>query len=633
MIFLKSIDWMKMIEELYKKYRPKEFKDVIGQDDAVRSLIDMGRRKAIPHAILLTGPSGCLRGDSIIYDPIENTSIYIEQRYKDAIPFHVSSLNELGEVVIGLALPPVKYPNAEIFRVETSESEFFVTSEHLLCQSVLGEYLSVKSCFYILQKYGEVRLPSNWGSSQKVQQLNDPHCLQIKQDFQDDYLSYPCFYDEQPLEDQEICLESVPLQDDVLEHNHCYLHKDVPVSESEHNQTYQISSPLSMSHFSIHNSHGNVEESRFFSRNFESLCDSHPFLQQPLYKTNPLNTTGKQVNLVSQTNKVSCQAEYLDHEHKHLLACEPPKIGERISRWTIIKNIVPVGQYEYFDFHVLIYNNYWMNGLFHHNCGKTTIARILKNKLRCADVDFQEINSAECRGIDEIRKIQEHIHASPLAGVDKCRIWLIDEAHGLTSDAQNAFLKILEDTPKHVYFMLATTSPEKLKRTIITRCTQIKCKLLSESDLIRVIERVDKAEKDIEDIYGPLDPKIIRKIASVAEGSAREALVILHAIIGLEKTENQLAAIESSDIKKQAIEIARMLMKPKATWPQMQEILKDIEEEPETIRYMVLGYCKKVLLGKGDHKRAALIITEFMDNFYDSKTAGLVISCYNVICR
>jgi len=258
--------------------------------------------------------------------------------------------------------------------------------------------------------------------------------------------------------------------------------------------------------------------------------------------------------------------------------------------------------------------------------GKTTIARILKNKLGCADVDFQEINSAECRGIDEIRKIQEYIHAAPLAG--KCRIWLIDEVHGLTSDAQNAFLKILEDTPKHVYFMLATTNPEKLKRTIITRCTQIKCKLLSEKDLEELITSVVIKERP-----KGLDTKVIKKIAQVAEGSAREALVILHAVIGLESIEDQLATIESSDIKKQAIEIARMLMKPKVTWPQMQEILKNIEEEPETIRYMVLGYCKKVLLGKGDHKRAALIIEEFREHWYESKLTGLVISCYNIICR
>ena len=258
-------------------------------------------------------------------------------------------------------------------------------------------------------------------------------------------------------------------------------------------------------------------------------------------------------------------------------------------------------------------------------CGKTTLARILKTKLKCSDFDFQEINSAECRGIDEIRKIQQRIGASPLSGKDRCRIWLIDEVHGLTGDAQNAFLKILEDTPKHVYFMLATTDPQKLKKTIITRCTQIKLKLLSIENLIYVLDTVVVRENK------PVDIDVLGKIAEVADGSARKALVILHAISGLESVEDQLAAIEASDIKRQAFEICRALMKPKTTWQEMQEIINDIEEEPESIRWMVLGYCKKVMLGKGNHKRAAIIIEEFREHWYDCKMAGLIISCYNVI--
>ncbi len=256
-------------------------------------------------------------------------------------------------------------------------------------------------------------------------------------------------------------------------------------------------------------------------------------------------------------------------------------------------------------------------------CGKTTIARILRKKLKCSDVDFFEINSAECRGIDEIRKIQQNVNALPLNG--KCRVWLIDEAHGLTKDAQNAFLKILEDTPNHVYFMLATTDPQNLKRTIITRCTQIKCKLLSEKDLIAVLDTVIVRENK------PIDTEVLGKIAEVADGSARKALVVLHAVIGLESEEEQLAAIEPTDIKRQAIEIARALMNEKTSWTKMTAILKDVKEEPETIRWMVMSYCKSVLLGKGNYKRAAVIIEEFREHWYDSKASGLVISCYNII--
>ena len=91
--------------------------------------------------------------------------------------------------------------------------------------------------------------------------------------------------------------------------------------------------------------------------------------------------------------------------------------------------------------------------------GKTTLARILQRKLKCVGNDFVEMNAANDRGVGIIRSIQNKVGLAPMLG--SCRIWLMDEAHQLTSDAQSAFLKLLEDTPSHVYFMLATTDPQK----------------------------------------------------------------------------------------------------------------------------------------------------------------------------
>jgi DNA polymerase-3 subunit gamma/tau len=104
-------------------------------------------------------------------------------------------------------------------------------------------------------------------------------------------------------------------------------------------------------------------------------------------------------------------------------------------------------------------------------CGKTTLARIVRRKLRCGEADFMEVNAANNRGIDMVRDIEQRIGLAPIDG--DCRVWLIDEAHALTPDAQGAFLKILEEPPSHVYFMLATTDPQKLKPTIRTRATEI----------------------------------------------------------------------------------------------------------------------------------------------------------------
>ena len=115
-------------------------------------------------------------------------------------------------------------------------------------------------------------------------------------------------------------------------------------------------------------------------------------------------------------------------------------------------------------------------------CGKTTLARILVKELKCAKADFMEVNCADFRGIDTVRDIRTRMMQAPIGG--DCRVWLIDEAHMLTSAAQTAFLKMLEDTPDHIYFFLATTHPQKLLKTIKTRCTEIKLKEMTAKYLI-----------------------------------------------------------------------------------------------------------------------------------------------------
>lgn len=254
-------------------------------------------------------------------------------------------------------------------------------------------------------------------------------------------------------------------------------------------------------------------------------------------------------------------------------------------------------------------------------CGKTTLARILKNKLKCSDHDFNELNSSDFRGIDTVRDIRQKMFLAPMGG--KCRIWLLDEFHQTTSAAQEAFLKILEDTPPHTYFFLASTDPQKLKRTIITRCTEIKVGLLTEKQIVDLINSVANQEEKV------ISKAVSEKTAEISEGSARKALVLLHQIISIEDEDTQLETLQKADIKKQAIEIARALMNEKTTWKQMAEILKGVDEDPESIRWMVLGYCAKVAFARPP--RACAIIEEFRDPFYDSKKAGLISSCYNII--
>jgi DNA polymerase III gamma/tau subunit len=256
-------------------------------------------------------------------------------------------------------------------------------------------------------------------------------------------------------------------------------------------------------------------------------------------------------------------------------------------------------------------------------CGKTTIARILRKKLKCSDGDFVEINAAEARGIETIRDIKSTMSLAPMGG--KCRVWLMDEVHALTSDAQNALLKMLEDTPGHVYFMFCTTDPQKLKKTIITRATSIKCKEITRDELAELVVRVVEKEG-----LPPLTDDVVKRLSYVAEGSARKALVLLDSVIRIKDAAEQMAAIEANDIKGQAIQIARALLNKSTSWNQMTQILQSVDEDPESIRWLILSYCGAVLI-KSDNARAALILSEFRDNWFDCKKAGLVLCCYNVI--
>lgn len=155
--------------------------------------------------------------------------------------------------------------------------------------------------------------------------------------------------------------------------------------------------------------------------------------------------------------------------------------------------------------------------------GKTTVARIFARDIGCNPEDIIEIDAASNRGIDEIRELREAVRTAPFSSPYK--VYIIDEAHMLTKEAANALLKTLEEPPSHVVFILATTDPDKLPQTIISRCQKV---IFKQPDIATLAERllyVIKGE------VREMEKESAELIARHGKGSYRDALGILEQII------------------------------------------------------------------------------------------------------
>lgn len=263
--------------------------------------------------------------------------------------------------------------------------------------------------------------------------------------------------------------------------------------------------------------------------------------------------------------------------------------------------------------------------LFHGptGCGKTTMARIVAKELGCIGMDLVELDSAHFRGIDTVREIRKNSQFAPMEG--RCRAWIIDECHKMTNDAQNALLKILEDTPSHVYFILCTTDPQKLLPTIRGRCSEYQVEPLDSAVMKRLLVRVAKEEGEI------ITDEVCEQIIQDSFGLPRNALQILEQVLAVSEEERLEMAKKAAEQQSQVIELCRALMRKGTTWDVIRKILEGLKgQDAEEIRRIVLGYCQAVLL-KTDNVLAARIMEEFWEPTYNIGFPGVVYACYSVI--
>ncbi|MFA5583747.1 MAG: AAA family ATPase [Bacteriovoracaceae bacterium] len=234
--------------------------------------------------------------------------------------------------------------------------------------------------------------------------------------------------------------------------------------------------------------------------------------------------------------------------------------------------------------------------------GKTTTGRIVASHLlgmpadkKCPD--FIQIDGGDVKA-DVVKEIKKQIPYKP--AVAKCRVFLIEEAHmvgaGGASEKnipQNNLLTTLEEPPPHIYFILCTTDPQRLIKTIHDRCHTFSVSPLSDKEMKTLIDRVLKEEGVDE-----FPESAIEAIISVADGTPRTALKILDQVLDLEDDAIVSAINSYVTLEAEVIDLCRSVVN-KESWPRTLEILsrlKDSGQDAENVRRAIMGYISKIAL-------------------------------------
>ncbi len=250
--------------------------------------------------------------------------------------------------------------------------------------------------------------------------------------------------------------------------------------------------------------------------------------------------------------------------------------------------------------------------------GKTTLAKIMAKALNCEHgptiepcdtceicesitkgvmPDVVEIDAASNNGADDIRALRDSVKYLPSAG--KYKVYIIDEVHMLSNAAFNALLKTLEEPPKHVIFILATTEPYKLPNTILSRCQRFDFQSLSMEDISKRLRIVAEQE------HVQMTEAAINQIASAAEGGMRDALSLFDQTISFslneEITLDDVLSVSGNVSYKQMLSLLDACLKgdgPTAL-KEMDAILKQGKEVPRVVNDLII-FLRDVLLFKNN---------------------------------
>lgn len=247
--------------------------------------------------------------------------------------------------------------------------------------------------------------------------------------------------------------------------------------------------------------------------------------------------------------------------------------------------------------------------------GKTSVAKIVAKTLNCLEApvsepcgqcdvclgvdrgdvtDIIEIDAASNNGVDEIRDLRDKVKYAPSIG--KYKVYIIDEVHMLTQAAFNALLKTLEEPPKYVVFILATTEPHKVPSTILSRCQRFDFKNIEMSDIESNLRKIIQTENL------KITDDALTAIARTAEGGMRDALSLLDQVVSFtndEITEDDVYLVSGGLSRRYINELLLVIFnkQPQKALDLLNDIIKDGKDIPRMVSDIILAL-RDILLDK-----------------------------------
>jgi len=248
-------------------------------------------------------------------------------------------------------------------------------------------------------------------------------------------------------------------------------------------------------------------------------------------------------------------------------------------------------------------------------CGKTTIAKILAKEFGCSDMTTIEINCADKSRREDARDIIDRIRAKPITGGSICLI--LDEAGELTTPAQNTLLKVVENAPEHVYFIFASTDPQKMISTLKNRLVKFNLSKLSQEEIQGMLAKMWETEAYPTNEIGD-HLKIMRGIAKKSDGVPREAITLFAKLrtIDLDEARDIIEEFSECPAAAEVIDFVKMLLGD-PTWIELIEKYKLVLQNTPitTLRIVLCNYLKGCILRSKnikDAKRFQHILRHFI---------------------